>query len=65
MCGTAARPRRPRRAAVPLGDLGVEPAFVPRQGVGGVGAPDDDELRGERPEPLDLLHGRDDRGAAG
>jgi hypothetical protein len=42
--------------AVPLGDLGVQPAFVVGQRVGGVRAADHDQLGGERAEPLDLLH---------
>ena len=45
--------------AVPLGDLGVESAFVAGQGVGGVRAADHDQLGGERAEPLDLLHALD------
>jgi len=45
--------------AVPLGDLGVEPAFVVRQRVGGVRAADDDQLGSEWAKPFDLLHALD------
>jgi hypothetical protein len=45
--------------AVPLGDLGVQPAFVMGQRVGGVRAADHDQLGGERAEALDLLHALD------
>jgi hypothetical protein len=45
--------------AVPLSDLGVEPAFVAGQAVGGVRAADHDQLGSERAEPLDLLHALD------
>ena len=44
---------------VPLGDLGVQPAFVAGQRVGGVRAADHDQLGSERAEPLDLLHAPD------
>src|SRR3954471_1440548 len=47
------------RSPVALGDLVVEPAFVGRQAVRGVRATEDHQLRGERAETLDLLHGRD------
>ena len=42
--------------AVALGDLGVQPAFVAGQRVGGVRAADHDQFGGERAAPLDLLH---------
>ena len=45
--------------AVPLGDLGVQPAFVAGQRVGGVRAADHDQLGRERAEPFDLLHALD------
>jgi hypothetical protein len=35
------------------------PAFVGRQAIRGVRAAEDHQLRGERPEPLDLPDGRD------
>ncbi len=44
---------------VPLGNLGVQPAFVAGQGVRGVRAADHDQLGGERAQPLDLLHALD------
>jgi len=44
---------------VPLDDLGVQPGLVVREGIGVVGAADDHEFGGERPEALDLLHLRD------
>lgn len=44
-----------RAAAVPLGDLRGEPAFLRRQDVGVVRAAYDDEFGGEGAQPLDLL----------
>ena len=42
--------------AVPLGDLGVQPAFVAGQHVGGVRATDHDQLGSGWAKPFDLLH---------
>jgi hypothetical protein len=44
---------------VALGALGVPPAFVAGQRVGGVRAADHDQFGGEPAEPLDLLHAPD------
>ena len=48
--------------AIPLGDLGVQPAFVVGQRVRGVRATDHDQLGGERAEPLHLPHPLDGLG---
>jgi hypothetical protein len=45
--------------AVLLGDLGVQPAFVMRQRVGGVRAAEHDQFGSERAKSLDLLHALD------
>ena len=59
MCGRDARGRdlgQGPAGAVAFGDLAVEAAFVPGQGVGSIGAAEDDELGCERSEAFDLLH---------
>lgn len=41
--------------AVAFDDLRTEPAFVAGQGIGGVGAAEDDQFGGERAQPENLL----------